>query len=205
MNKDNLKKVGLEFVKYVGTVVVPIIVAALLKGESLTGLAKIKPFLHFLTTGIPLWLFLSLLILCVWMIPSVVRARRPSQPKLHVSWERIACIWALGKFGDTPMMQIQGQAVISSSNTDDRIILREGYVKGTKPLMNLADAIQVVSGQPLPCRIITFVAPVIRKPNEDLEAELILVDHKGRKYKTEKTTFKSGNPQMSAARVETPK
>lgn len=194
MNWEKIKRVGIAAGKYVGAVIIPIVVAAWLKGESLSGLAKIKSLGRFVTTGVPLWLILLLLVLCVWMLPSVLREKRPKKPELHVSWERISCRWALGRFGTDPMMQIQGHAIISSSNTNERIILREGYVKDTKPLMNLADAIQIMPGEPLPCQIITFVAPVIRKPNEDLEAELILVDHQGRKFKAEKTVFKSGNP-----------
>lgn len=196
---EKAKKLGLGAAKYLGTTVGGIVIAALIKGESLAGLANVKPLLHFLTTGVPLSLFLALLITCVWMIPSVIKEKRPRRPKLHVSWERITCLWALGKFGETPMMQIQGEAVICSSGTDEKIIIREAFVKGTKPLMNLVDAIPVAPGDAHACRIITMVAPVIRKPTEALEAELILRDHKGREYKADKMIFKSANPSGSPA------
>lgn len=180
MDKVKLKTRLGAFSTFVGTIIVTVIVTALIKGESLAGLIRLKTLLPFLKTSVPLWLLLVVLVACVWMLPSVLREKRPKKPKLHVSWERISCLWALGKFGKVEMMQIQGDAIVSSSGTDEGIILREAFVKGTKPLMNLVDSIQIMPGEPLPCRIVTMVAPVIRKPDEGLEANLILRDHKGR-------------------------
>ena len=193
MENEKIKKWGLGFLKYVGTLLVGIIIPALIKGESLTGLARLKTLIPFLKTSVPLWLFLLLLMLCIYLATPFLKSLG-KRPMLHVSWERITCVWALGRFGDTPMMQIQGEAMVSSSGMTERIVIREAYVKGTKPLMNLVDAIQIAPGDPDHCRIITMVAPVIRKPFEALEAELILRDHKGREYKAQKAIFRSANP-----------
>ena len=67
-------------------------------------------------------------------------------------------------------------------------------MKGTKPLQNIVGDVIIPPGEPQTCRIVTFVHPVIREPDEGLETSLILRDHKGREYKTPKMLFKSGNP-----------
>lgn len=72
---------------------------------------------------------------------------------------------------------------------------REGYIVGTKPLMSLGEQLHLMPDEPLACRLLLFVSPVLRKSNEDLVAELILIDHKNRKYKIGQTTFRSGNPK----------
>lgn len=58
---------------------------------------------------------------------------------------------------------------------------REGYIVGTKPLMSLGEQLHLMPDEPLACRLLLFVSPVLRKSNEDLVAELILIDHKNRK------------------------
>ena len=195
MNWEKIRQVALAVTRFVAALVIPIVAAALLKGEPLKGLAKLESLLRLLKTGVPLWVVLLLIIACVWMLPSAIRNALPKQPKLHVSWERISCVWALGRFGTQPMMQIQGDAIVTSSNTQERVILREGYIVGTKPLMSLGEQLHLMPDEPLACRLLLFVSPVLRKSNEDLVAELILIDHKNRKHKIGQTTFRSGNPK----------
>jgi hypothetical protein len=193
VNSEKIKKLGLGFLKYVGTLVTGLVLTALIKGESLAGLTRLRTLLPFLKTSVPLWAFLLLLLFCVYMARPFINSLR-KRPVLHVSWERLVCLWALGRFGDKPMMQIQGHAIITSSGTDETIIIREAYVKGTEPLQSIIDDVVIPPGEPQTCRIATFVHPVIRKPDEGLETSLILRDHKGREYRTPKVLFKSGNP-----------
>jgi hypothetical protein len=196
VNPGKWKNWGVEAIKYLGALIIPIVVTAIIKGESLAGVAQLGRLLPLLQTGVPLWILLVLLVVLVWMIPVVIGAKRKVDgPKLYVSWERMSCVWALGKYGETPIMQISGQAVITSSGTEETILLLDGFVKGTSPIMNLIDTISVPPGKPIACRVVTMVKPVIKKANEDLDVQLIFLDHKGREYKANKVVFKSANPQ----------
>ena len=194
MNKEQFKKIGLGVGKYVGATAGGIILTALIKGEPLTGLAKLGGLAHLLNTGVPLWLLLILLLLCVWMAPTVYQALRKPRPKLYMSWNRVSSLWALGKYGETPTMQIHGDGLMTLTGTDEKVILEEAFIKGTKPIKNLVDPIPLIPDKPFPCRVITLLAPVTVKPDEDLVARLIFRDHKGRKYELSEWTFRSGNP-----------
>jgi hypothetical protein len=190
VDSGRVRNLAIEVLKYVATTAGGIIITAVIKGEPLAGLIRLRTLSHFLTTSTPLWIFLIALVVCVGLTTALVRAKVTPGPKLHVSWDRGQCLWHKGSVAGKPAMQIMGSALISSADTTETLIIREAYIKGTEPLMNLLGDLVIEPGQVYSSRICTFVGPVIIGDVEPLNARLILVDHKNRKFVTARTTFR---------------
>jgi hypothetical protein len=191
MDSERLKKFTVEVVKYVATTAGGIVVTALIKGEPLGGLTRFRTLLPFLQTAIPLWVLLITLAVCVALITRVVDVRHKPSAKLHISWDRSQCLWHKADSGGEPAMQIMGWALISSADTVETLIIREAYIKGCEPIMNLIGDLIIEPGQVYRRQICTFVQPVILDETKPLVARLILVDHKNRKFVTPRMTFRA--------------
>lgn len=204
MTSDKLKRTGVSIAKWAGSIIGPVILTALIKGEPLAGLTTIPKLARFLRTSVPLWLLLVAVLVIAWILPGFIQSKaKPGGPKLHVSWDRQQCFWHKGAVGLVPAMQIVGWAVVSSSDTDERIILREAYVKGTRPVISALDIV-VEPGKAVKTQISTFVQPVILDENAPLRTRVIIRDHQNREYVTPENIFRA-TPTPQRFQPPTPK
>lgn len=111
----------------------------------------------------------------------VARLRNP-EPKIHVVWDPNQTFWHRGAIGQEPAMQIGGWALISSSDTTETLILRNGHIEGTTPRGMLPDIV-IEPGIAKDDMIMMFVTPVIEHDEtKPVTAKVVLEDQKNRKY-----------------------
>jgi hypothetical protein len=154
--------------------------------------------------GVPLWWALILFVVSVMLVSPFVKAKKKALPKVHVSWEPSQTLWSRAFHGTEQLLQLVGWAVVTSSDTKETLLIRSAYIKGTKPVTSTLDVV-VPPERPARVQITTILRPFIAKENKDLKVQLILVDHKNREYKLQKTTFRMvGQAPQKPAQAQTP-
>lgn len=177
--KDVLKQIGIG-------VVLPILVlilTALIKGEELAGLSKAAALFHLLRVGVPLWLFLILLVVAALASAHWVRALLLRKETLQVAWQPERCIWGTGSAGTTPLMQVIASGYFSNVTPAHRLIITSVYLEGTKPLVGMYEPVEIEAATCSEKRINAYVEPIIGKKGKAYKGKLILVDQFGIKHK----------------------
>jgi hypothetical protein len=192
MNKENLKKGALGALKYMGTTVAGVVIVAWLKGESLPGLLKLDGLKATLTTGIPLWLPLLLLLAIVALVPSWLRMLR-NRPVLHISWHGSAG-WGrgglLGPGGMETVLRIQGEALIALDNLNETVILTAVHLRGAEFVGNF-HTFQIEPGVTFNHTMFMNFRGLKPKSDTPLTVRLTFEDNKGRRYPTKKATLRA--------------
>jgi hypothetical protein len=87
--KERAEKIALAVIPSV----LLLVITAFLKGEELKGLGKIAVLLRVLNAGIPLWLFLFVLVIALFGSVHWYKFRR--KQLIHVEWKNDACLWCI--------------------------------------------------------------------------------------------------------------
>lgn len=167
-------------------VVPPILVlllTAAIRGEELAGLSKAAAFLRLFRIGIPLWLFLIVLIVAVltsahWIQTVVLR-----KETLRIAWQPERCLWGTGASGNKPMMQIIASGYLTNTSENHRMIITSIYLKGTKPVVGMFEPMEIEAATCSNQHFNAYVEPIVGKLGETYEGKLILVDQFGIKHK----------------------
>jgi hypothetical protein len=186
MNKETFKRSALGVSKYVGTTAGGLVITALLKGEPLPGLLKLKGLKAVLATGIPLWVTLLMSLAVVALAQSWLRTLRK---KLYISVSPDSARWSSFEFPEYDAMEIKAAVRFKTSNTTDTVILIEGYLKGTQTHYHFEEPINVPPGSVIDAYIKIWETPVLAKQGNTLDAVLCFRDIEGYEYKTGKLYF----------------
>lgn len=114
---------------------------------------------------------------------------RSKGPKLHGVWNVSRSFWQLGWNANKPFMHICGWIKLSSSNTDESLILLAAYIGEHRA--DISEPVSVKPSLVTDEKITLFYDP----PLSDNHAEpfittIILEDHKNRKYELPSITFR---------------
>ena len=102
------------------TAIAVVVLGALIKGDELKGLGKLAAFLRILNSGVPLWLFIIVLIAAILGVIQWVR-QSTKKKSLYVVWDPMQCLWGTGAIGNTPAMQLIMKGFFTNS---DLVLLR---------------------------------------------------------------------------------
>jgi len=87
--KDRLEKICVGTI----TAVAVVILTALIKGDALKGLGKLAAFVRILNFGVPLWLFIAVLVTAILGAISWVQQSSTAKT-LYVVWDPVQCLWS---------------------------------------------------------------------------------------------------------------
>jgi hypothetical protein len=119
-----------------------VILTALIKGEPLTGLARISVLNSSLadrSTALDIFASLDGRRLDASGLPEESAQAHGSKTPCLVGPS--AMYLAQGRMGHDARNANPRMALVSSSDTDETLILREAYIKRTKPIMNIMDIV----------------------------------------------------------------
>jgi hypothetical protein len=176
--KDRLEKIGIG----VFTAVAVVVLGALIKGDELKGLGKLTAFLRILNFGIPLWLFIVVLVAAIL---GAIQWIRQSQKKkiLYAVWDPVQCLWGTGAIGDTPAMQLIMKGLFSNSDLEQALLITQVYLEGTKATLTLLEPLQIPAHHSVNETVHAFVQPVVGKKGHPYKGTLILIDQFKRKHR----------------------
>lgn len=177
--KDRLEKIAIGAVPPI----LVLILTAAIKGEELTGLSKAAAVLHLLRIGVPLWLFLIVLVVALlasayWIQTVILR-----KETLRVVWRPEQCLWGTGSSGSTPIMQIITSGYLTNTAKEHRLIITSVYLQGTKPVLGMFEPVEI---EPETCgeeRIDAYVEPIVGTKGEVYKGKMVLVDQFGVKHR----------------------
>jgi hypothetical protein len=188
-----MKKILIAVVNGLASVIASAIITALITGQPLTGLFKLKGlvgiYLHgpLLTCAIAGGLFLGLLILEYSLLRSPTQVR-----KLHFVPDAHNCFWAQNGDGEQAQMYVSVGGTFTFEGPSPVTFLT-GYFKGTRPVtdMQIAVVSNIVPERPLvqvqefvlePHEVVRaflhlYLRPAIGKRSEPFKGKLILKAH----------------------------
>jgi len=177
--KDGLRQVVVSAV----VLIVGLVLTALFKGEELAGLSKAAAFLHLLGVGVPLWLFLTVLVVAALASAHWIRTALLRKETLQVAWQPEQCMWGPGSAGTTPLMQVIASGYFTNVTEKHRMIITSVYLKGTKPVVGMYEPVEIEAATCSQRRIDAYVEPIVGKTGKTYRGKLILIDHFGVKHK----------------------
>jgi len=111
------------------------------------------------------------------------------KPKLHVNFHPIACVWCIAKNREEPLMQVRFAADLTHDDPKESLIIVDAHPDGTKLVLPF-DKISVPPHNLREVLVAVFVQPVLQVKGKDWTGRIIFIDQFGRKYKTQKHTFR---------------
>jgi hypothetical protein len=169
---------------------------------------------------IPAWLVVLLATILAWTVLAAYRQLKermllsqelikkekevvkPIVPQLHVAWDVTTTIWWVGSVNREPAMQILGWAYFSQSDATETIILNRAWIGGTEAQIPLLD-LRVPARGVVRKQLMTCVTPVTGRQGEPLTVNVIIEDHKNRRYELDEHTFRFvGDPVEEPATPE---
>jgi hypothetical protein len=176
--KDRLEKICVGLF----TAVAAVILTAIIKGDELSGLGKLAVFLRILNFGVPLWLFIVVLVTAILGTIQWVRQSRTAKT-LYVVWDPVQCLWGTGAIGGTPAMQLTMKGLFTNSDLENGLLITQVYLEGTRAAMGLLQPLQIAPHHSVEETLQAFVQPVVGHKGQAYEGKLILVDQFDRKHK----------------------
>jgi hypothetical protein len=158
-----------------------IMLTAIIKGDQLKGLSKISAFFHILNAGVPLWLFLAVVIVAA--LASVRWFKAQQKQLIHVEWKNEVCLWCVATSGSEQWMQLNLHGFITNSGKDDALIITSVYLEGTKPAMSLHETIELPPEHVCDENIFAFVEPLLIEEGETFKGNVVFVDQFQRRHK----------------------
>jgi hypothetical protein len=140
MNWERVKKVLLALGKLVLTAALTVVFKALFAGDSLAGLVKVKQLGTVLKAGVPFWILLVAILVCVLLFPSWYRSVRQKKPKLFMAWQGTSgwgwggILQPTGKMED--VLAIHGDVLITTENLYGMVTLVDVQLRGAKRANN---------------------------------------------------------------------
>lgn len=175
--KERLEKIAIGTV----TSLLLLVPTALIKGEELKGLSKVGALLRLLSTGIPLWLFLIVLVVAILGGVRWFKSRRGEI--VHVQWKEDRCLWTVAHAGTARWMQVMLSGFITNSHPDLALIITSVYLEGTKPAMSLFETIELPPAHVCDEHVNVMLEPVLVPEGTPFRGNVILVDQFQRKHK----------------------
>jgi Na+-transporting methylmalonyl-CoA/oxaloacetate decarboxylase gamma subunit len=175
--KEWIEKIALGVIP----AVILLIVTALVKGDELKGLSKAKAFVRVLTVGVPLWLFLILLIVVMFAIARWVRSRQ--KQLIHVEWKNEISLWCVAKAGEESWMQAALHGFFTNSDPQVALIITSIYLEKTKPAMSLYEPLTLPAHNVRSQDVSIMVKPLLLEEGKTFRGNVILVDQFQRKHK----------------------
>jgi len=163
------------------TTVFTVVLTAIIKGDELKGLGKIAALLKILRFGVPLWLFITTLVVAIFGVVQWAQSRR--KKILYVVWDPIQCLWGTGAMGDIPVMQLIMKGFFTNADLEKSLLITQVYLEGTKAAMALLSPIEIKAHHSIVETIHAFVQPVVGVKGERYKGNLILIDQFNRHHK----------------------
>jgi hypothetical protein len=175
--KDRVEKIGIG----VFTAVAVVVLGALIKGDELKGLGKLAAILRILNSGIPLWLFLIVLVGAILAAVRWLKSRH--REIVHVQWKEDRCLWTVAYAGTTRWMQVMLSGFITNSHPELALIITSVYLEGAKSAMSLLETIELPPAHVCDEHVNVMVEPVLVPEGSPFRGHVILVDQFQRKHK----------------------
>jgi hypothetical protein len=189
--KDGIRSAALS----VGSAILLLVITAVVKGEELKGLSKAAVLLHLLKAGVPLWLFLIVLVVAILGAVRWYKSRH--KPLVHVEWKEDVCLWTVAQNGSERWMQIMLYGFFNNSDPEIALIITSVYLEGTKSAMSLYETIELPPQHVCDESVSTMVKPVLLEEGKTFRGNVILVDQFKRKHKSY-IELKGHKPQVQA-------
>jgi hypothetical protein len=190
--KERAEKIALAVIPSV----LLLVITAFLKGEELKGLGKIAVLLRVLNAGIPLWLFLFVLVIALFGSVHWYKFRR--KQLIHVEWKNDACLWCIATAGTEKWMQVNLHGFITNCDKENALIITSVYLEGTKPALSLRETVTLPPEHVCDEYIYAVVKPVLVEEGGVFEGNVIFVDQFQRKHKV-RIDLKGHAPQPQQA------
>jgi hypothetical protein len=195
-----------EWAEKIALTVIPavllLVLTAFLKGEELKGLSKIAALLQILNAGVPLWVFLIVLIMSVFGSTRWYKARR--KKLIHVEWKNEVCVWCVATAGgNEKWMQINLHGFITNCDTNNALIITSVYLEGTKPALSLRETINIPPEHVCDEDIFAFVKPLLIEEGATFKGNVIFVDQFQRRHNV-RIELKGHAPQPQARTAAQP-
>jgi hypothetical protein len=175
--KERLEKICIG----VFTAIAVVVLGALIKGDELKGLSKLAAILRILNSGIPLWLFLIVLVAAT--LGGVRWFKSGRREIIHIQWKEEHCLWTVAHNGPTRWMQVMLSGFVTNSHPDLELIITSIYLEGTKPALSLYETIQLPAAHVCDEHLTLMVEPVLMPEGAPFRGNVILVDQFQRKHK----------------------
>lgn len=175
--KERWEKIAISVV----TAVPVLVVTAIIKGDDLKGLGKVSGFFRILNVGIPLWLFLAVLVIAILGGFRWIKSRR--REIVHVQWKPERCLWSVANSGKDEWMSVMLSAYITNSHPELGLIITSVYLEGTKPVIGLFETIPLPAAHVCDEIVNAMVEPLVVPEGTTFRGNVIFVDQFQRKHK----------------------
>jgi hypothetical protein len=106
---------------------------------------------------------------------------KAKEPKLHGVWNQSQAFWHMGRQGETPAMQIGGWIDLTSSNTNEVIVLLAAYIGGHRS--QIFFGVEVKPNVVNRCQVMLFMVPPLETDEtKPYDATIVVEDQYNRKF-----------------------
>jgi hypothetical protein len=115
------------------------------------------------------------------------------KPRLYVHFHPLTAVWCLANQNKQPVMQVVFTADFTHDGNREALVIVNAYPKKSQSWYPF-EKFDICPGRLIENRTTVFAYPVVGEKGKDWNGRMVFVDQFGRKYTSQKNTFKWAGP-----------